>query len=165
MQNDKNEFLKEEGHIKSRVFLFAICGFLLLNTGFQSANNPWLGKWQYEECWPSLNKKLPDCVVYKLDIYQKDNIIIADVDIDGYQALSRISGKGKIEQNSIKIIYSGVREGDMWGETYKEGNVLFELRKQKESIITVWNKLEPMLDQHKKSDIYFEKAPTKKPQK
>jgi hypothetical protein len=151
-------------NMKSRLLLFVICGVLLFGTGFQS-DNPWLGKWQYEECWPSLNKETYNCVTYILNIRQENNITIADVDIDGYQTYSRISGRGKIDQNGIKITYSDFREGNILGETYKKGDVLFELQRQGNKIITVWNKLEPTLDEHKKTDIYFEKVTAKKPQK
>jgi hypothetical protein len=134
---------------------------IALNSGnasliYSQSNNPWLGRWEWCECWPMLYGGGANCVDYVINIKQQENKAMVNLVIQGYQSDWDIIGEGRIFQDSIQIIYSDVRKESLKG-VFKKGDVLLELSMRKNKVLTTWKELKPDLDEHQKPGAYFKK--------
>lgn len=131
--------------------------------GFQVS--PWAGRWEWQECWPSLAGD-SNCVFYELNIKQQGDKLITDFDMIGYMAFYHKRAIGKITKNGLRVVYSATRKDDgaedIQVELFKKGDVLFELVRQKEEVVTVWKKLKPELDEHQNTGVYFKKQESRR---
>jgi TonB family protein len=124
----------------------------------QPQMEPWLGHWEFHECWPMLEGVGANCIQYELFISKVGDKTIADVDVEGFQTDSHIKGRVIVTKNGIKIVFLKIREAGLFDDVYKSGDVLFELSLQKDKVITTWKKMEPALDKNKKDGMHFEKV-------
>ncbi|MFZ1083981.1 MAG: TonB family protein [Terracidiphilus sp.] len=123
----------------------------------QSQLEPWLGRWEFHECWPMLEGAGANCIQYKVNISKVVNRTIADIDVEGFQTDSHIRGSVALTNHGIKIVFLKIREAGLFDDAFKSGDVLFELSSQKDKVITTWKKMEPALDKNKTDGVYFEK--------
>jgi hypothetical protein len=118
------------------------------------ANHPWTGRWEYSECWQSLNPGQTNCNIYIMKIKPGRRNLIVNINIDGYQSLERIQGIGKVVGNSLNIYFSKQRKGHL-SPLYKSRCLLLELRKTEQGILTIWKEITPTLDEHLQPGVYF----------
>jgi hypothetical protein len=154
-------------HCRRFLLLVAMLAFPAAHTSAVAAQSSsavspptkWLGTWEFGECWPTLNKGASDCIQYELLISQEGNQPTADLDMDGFQTLSRFRCVVKPTLNGISIVFAGVREPGLWGDSaYKPGDELFELTRKEGKILTTWIKLTPTVDKYKKTGVRFVKV-------
>lgn len=155
----RTPLVRQRNHMRKTILLMLLF-FVVPWPAECSQLSPWVGRWDWQECWPSLTGD-NNCVFYELDIKQQEKNLVIDFDMTGYMANYHKMAQGKITPNKLQIIYSSTREEegseDMGGDLFKKGEVLFELVKQKEKVLTRWKKLKPELDEHQNPGVYFKK--------
>lgn len=144
-----------------RMIIFPMICSVIIASAPTKPVKPWVGTWDYSECWPSLNGEVQNCVEYTLRIKPKGNGLSFDLDVDGYQVLRRIHGECKIAGTGIQLVFSSVREGDE-GVAYHKGDVLIEFVVVDGKTLTTWKEMKPVLDEHLTPGNYFQKAGQKK---
>ena len=83
--------------------------------------------------------------VYTLRIYRQDSIRKANLDIDGFQTLTRLKAIAKEQGGNLDIIFDSYRPENI-GEPYQKGDLLFSLKKISDSEYQIlWNKMKSNL--------------------
>lgn len=118
----------------------------------------WLGNWEFTECWQGVNKIEHPCIIYELHISQAGDQTIADLDLDGFQTMSRIRGAVERTTNGVRITFAGIREPGSFDNTYNAGDVLFELSRKNGRVLTTWKNMTPELDKNKRTGVHFVKV-------
>ena len=142
--------------MKKIIVVSTVLIIVFISTNIQAMNH-WVGRWKFDECWPSKTGEVHNCVVYVLNIKPIGNKLIVDIDIDGYQILRRIRGVVRVTEKGIAIVFLGVRKGDS-GKIYEKEEVLVELNRHDGSVLTTWRTLQPMLDEYRSVGVYFQKT-------
>lgn len=93
-----------------------------------------------------------------MHISQAGDQTIADIDMDGFQTMSRIRCAVKQTKDGIRIVFVRVREPGMLDDAYKAGDVLFELSAKDGKVLTTWVKMTPALDKNKETGLRFKKV-------
>ena len=148
------------------LFTFAAIAVFAISAGqaaAQSSATPtkmerWLGHWDFTECWPAVNNSVHDCIVYQLNISQTGDQTIADLDLDGFQTMSRLRGAVERTTNGIRITFAGIREPGLFDDTYKAGDVLFDLSASGDKVLTIWRRMTPALPASKRTGVHFVKV-------
>ena len=145
------------------LFLVTACGNR--NSGNNNANNNedndslsvevfdtdvWLGNYDFQESIPpNVN------MIYHFTIYKEKEEYYAKVIIDGYQTITRLLAKLKIEDRTASLIFVKYLPENLF-TPYKEGDVLLTLERKDEKTLTTWGKIEPIDNNSKPNGkIYF----------
>ncbi|KKS90261.1 MAG: hypothetical protein UV65_C0018G0005 [Parcubacteria group bacterium GW2011_GWF2_43_11] len=111
-----------------------------IGTGQKISIVDWTGIYEYSEFAPP-----NQTWVYKLEIYKEGNQLKAQLDIDGFQTLTRIQAIAKENDGNLDIIFDSYLS-ESGGELYKKGDLLFNLEKiSEENYKIIWNKLQSNL--------------------
>lgn len=97
----------------------------------------WVGTYEYGESAP------PDEVwIYILEIYKDGK---ANLNIDGFQTMTRILATAKENNGKLDIIFSGYAPDNIYGN-FQKGDLLLSLQKtSSENYKIIWNKMTPNL--------------------
>ncbi|MBI2642509.1 MAG: hypothetical protein HYW97_01570 [Candidatus Wildermuthbacteria bacterium] len=96
----------------------------------------WAGVYEYSEFAPP-----NQTWVYTLKIYKEDSIRKANLDIDGFQTLTRLQAVAKEQDGKLDIIFDSYRPENI-GEPYQKGDLLFSLKKVSgDEYQILWNKM------------------------
>ena len=132
------------------VFSIVLLGFAG-QTAFSSSNpKSWAGSYDFYEFTPPHANW-----VYDVRVYEEGGYYYADVNIDGFQTMTRLKAKVQGNSKSIDLVFDSYLPNNMF-ELYKKGDILFTLKKEGNMILTYWGKLEAMLSDNQKSGkVYF----------
>jgi len=143
------------------IFLFLLSVFAISEKSKSGPTDFWTGRWHFGESWSALNSTgIGEYVIYELDIRQANNHLVGNLTGNGFMTLMRVDAEIKPIKNGIQVILGSVRADDMSSKAYVKGDVLFELIREKNRVITRWKKLKANLDENKKTDVHFVKFPT-----
>ena len=81
--------------------------------------NDWQGLYTFGEVG---GKNTGMVIDYSLNIYQKDGVLVAEIDADGFQTQMRISCTVKTLGNKIQLFFNRYRESNLF-EIYKPGEL------------------------------------------
>ena len=118
----------------------------------------WLGKWEFVESWPTIDRKGVEFVQYELILRRESGKLVCDLDMDGHMTLRRIRADCVTVGNGINVVFSESRQDDQNGSHLVKGDVLFRLERSQKGILTVWRKLRPTVPEHDKTGIYFKRT-------
>jgi hypothetical protein len=141
------------------IFSIVAFGFLFFAiefTGADAKQNPagaidWRGVYTFGEVGAKNSGMVID---YSLTIYQKDGALVADLDADGFQTLTRVSCSVKATDNKIQIFFERPRKDNLY-DIYKPGDLLFALEARNGKLLTYWGAITPQLTSYKNGRVYF----------
>jgi hypothetical protein len=115
----------------------------------------WIGSYEYIESAPGVYS--PDQTwVYKLDIYEEENQLKAQLDIDGFQAMIRIQAIAEERNGRLDIVFDSYRSENIY-ELYERGDLLFSIEKiSRDKYRILWDKMKSNLLEP--GDAKFEKV-------
>jgi hypothetical protein len=93
---------------------------------------------------------------YSIKVYRKDGVLVADIDADGHQTLTRISCDTRVEGHRLTLSFKNYREENLF-ELYKPGEVLLSLERKNRKLLTYWGAMHPQLSALKSGRVYFER--------
>lgn len=120
--------------------------------------DPWLGKWEFVESWPTIDRSGVEVVRYELTIKREGGKLVADLDMDGHMTLRRIRADCAPVGNGINVVFSESRQDDRNWSHFVKGDVLFRLERSQKGILAVWRILRPTVPEHEKAGIYFKRT-------
>lgn len=104
----------------------------------------WTGTYEYGE-FASSSFGSNQVWDYKLKIYKEGEQLKAQLDIDGFQTLTRIQAIARELNGNLDIIFENYRPENIGG-AYQKGNLLFSLEKTSDiQYKIIWNKLKSNL--------------------
>ena len=120
------------------------------NNELNAANaDEWLGSYTFSEHIP------PNVdAVYHLTVYKKQEEYYAMVVIDGYQIMTRLRAKLKVEDATASLIFDKYLPENRF-TPYNEGDILLILERKDEKILTAWGKINPIDDKNKQNGKIF----------
>ena len=126
-------------------------------------NNPdykrWLGQYAFEESAKNVTGEGAQSWNYVIDVTERDaNTVVAVIQIDGFQTMTRLEAEVKPSKDSAEFIFSKYGKDNVF-EIYKKGDRLFTfVLDDKNMIITNWDKLKPnVIDNQKSGKVMFKK--------
>ncbi|MGC2238326.1 MAG: DUF5991 domain-containing protein [Pyrinomonadaceae bacterium] len=145
-------------------FLSKIGIFCLLFLAFCAsvyAQNEWAGTYEFNEDGGMTAGGTAIFIHHQMQIKETDDGLVAFIHSDGYQTSKDLVCTAKIEGAKLLIYFESYGENNMF-ESFEEGDLLLTLEKQtvkgKTSILTHWNKFQPIVPKNEKSGvIYFKK--------
>jgi hypothetical protein len=117
----------------------------------RSGNPPWEGEYNFGE---TSGRNTGLVILYSVKVYQKDGSLLADIDADGHQTMTRLSCKTKVAGNRLTLYFSNYREENLF-EIYKPGEVLLSLERRGGKLLTYWGAIRPQLTGFKNGRVYF----------
>ena len=130
------------------------------STGTESADmKKWIGQYTFEESAKNVTGDGAQSWNYVIDIKAKDDkTLIAEIQVDGFQTMSRINADVKASTKSAEFIFNSYGKDNMF-ELYKKGDRLFELElNDKNEILTNWDKMKAnVLDNQKCGKVMFKR--------
>jgi hypothetical protein len=116
----------------------------------------WIGEYKYNEKSTEALAGYNMIMMWNLNIYKENNDYYAKIEINGQQTFMVI--KAKIDGDDDQIRFCFDKEVDGFGfDEFKEGDVLFQLKRDKSNLVTNWNKLTPLLSENfKNNSLCFE---------
>ncbi|MBE2218350.1 MAG: hypothetical protein IAE90_09115 [Ignavibacteria bacterium] len=126
----------------------------------QSADiKKWIGQYTFEESAKNVTGDGAQSWNYVIDIKAKDdNTLVAEIQVDGFQTMSRINADVKPSTKSAEFIFNSYGKDNMF-ELYKKGDRLFTFElNDKNEIITNWDKMKAnVLDNQKGGKVMFKR--------
>jgi hypothetical protein len=119
----------------------------------------WLGQYSFEESAKNVTGDGSQMWNYVIDIKEKDaNTIIAEIQVDGFQTMTRIEADVKAGKDNVDFIFNKYGKDNMF-ELYKKGDKLFTFTlNEKNEIITNWDKMKPnVIENQKSGKVMFKK--------
>jgi hypothetical protein len=102
----------------------------------------------------------PMIAEHTITIYKRGDMLIADIDADGYQTIRRLRCDAKISGNRISFYFNSYREDNGFA-TYKKGQLLLALERAtirgRAKTLTYWGVYQPIFRSLKSGRVYFEK--------
>ena len=93
---------------------------------------------------------------YEVSIYNEDSNYNAQINIDGFQTITRLQAKVIGDENSIKLVFEKYLPDNIF-EPFNKGDLLLRFDKKKSKLTTFWGGLQPMLERNNESGkVYFE---------
>ncbi|MBE2226066.1 MAG: hypothetical protein IAE93_01935 [Ignavibacteria bacterium] len=129
------------------------------NTNSGTVNKKWAGQYTFEESAKNVTGDGAQTWNYVIDIKEKDaNTLIADIQVDGFQTMTRIEASVKATEKNAEVIFEQYGKDNMF-ELYKKGDRLFTIEaNDKGEIITNWDKMKPnVIENQKSGKIMFKK--------
>lgn len=97
--------------------------------------------------------------VYKIDIYEDNNELIANINVNGFQIEENILAKVIGDDKNIDLVFSSEISGNSRADVYNNGDIILSFVKDNnEGVITEWRKMQPMIIVNKEPGTYFEKV-------
>jgi hypothetical protein len=129
-----------------------------INTARTVAANPaqafnWQGVYRFGEVG---GKNTGMVIDYLITVYQKDGILVADLDGDGFQTLLRISCTVKATEHKLGLFFKSYRPDNLF-EIYKPDEHLLSLERKNGKVLTYWGAVKPQLTSFKDGRVYFTK--------
>lgn len=127
-------------------FLLLISTFLISSCATEikfEALQAWNGKYFYEEQPIKVIAGYYMVMEWQLEIKDTSGKYIGNLEINGQQTYSKLQGSIVGDAKTISFIYNKAIDGS--DENLKSGDTLFQLKKDKNSLITKWKKMEPRL--------------------
>lgn len=121
--------------------------------------NKWVGKYSFEESAKNVAGDGAQTWNYVIDVKAKeDKSLIAEIQVDGFQTMTRLEAEVKPSDKSADFIFSKYMPENMF-EIYKKGDKLFTLQlNDKGDIVTNWDKMKPnVLDNQKSGKVMIKK--------
>ena len=147
--------------IKKKLSVYIIAIFIMLLTACSktiperdSMNGnglrTWIGEYSFDEFIPpNIN------MVYNINIYEENNSYLANIDIDGFQTITRIKANVLGNQRSINIVFQEYLPDNRF-ESYSKGDVLLNFKKVNSKIYTDWGGIQPISPENQANNkIYF----------
>ena len=134
-----------------------LIAFTLLMSCSSSKNlDNWIGEYKYNEKSTEALAGYNMIMMWNLNIYKENNDYYAKIEINGQQTFMVIKAKIDGDDDQIRLCFD--KEVDGFGfDEFKDGDVLFQLKKDKGNLVTNWNKLTPLLSENfKNSSLCFE---------
>jgi Family of unknown function (DUF5991) len=150
-----------KGSMRRRICTAVIFAFwcALAPAAAESKMQDFLGRWEFSECWSTVDGGAKDCVLYRVDISPASGRrTIVDIDIDGYMSMSSIRAEGELVGNDLKILYVEDREPGLGRHLHKAGDVLLELSFHDGKVYTTWGEIGPQLHKSQKRCVCFSKV-------
>ncbi len=126
----------------------------------QSADiKKWLGQYTFEESAKNVTGDGAQTWNYVIDVKAKDDkTLAAEIQVDGFQTMSRINADVKASSKSAEFIFNSYGKDNMF-ELYKKGDRLFVFElNDKNEIITNWDKMKAnVLDNQKNGKVMFKR--------
>lgn len=124
----------------------------------------WRGTYGFSE-YPRRTVELGAMIAeHTIVIYQQGDKLVADVDADGYQTITRLRCDAEINGTRITLYFSSYRE-DNGFTPYKKGQALLTLERAsiggKTRILTYWLAYQPILGSLRNGRVYFTKTKDK----
>ena len=122
------------------------------DTSASNTMDSWLGNYSFSEiATPNQN------MFYEISIGKEDNKYYAELNINGYQTMSRLKADVSGNENAIKIVFEKYLTGNIL-EPYEKGDILLNLEKKDSELYTIWGKVEPILESNLEPGVYFEEV-------
>lgn len=121
--------------------------------------NKWVGKYSFEESAKNVTGDGAQTWNYVIDVKAKeDKSLVAEIQVDGFQTMTRIEAEVKPSDKSADFIFSKYMPDNMF-EIYKKGDKLFTLQvNDKGEMITNWDKMKPnVIDNQKSGKVMIKK--------
>lgn len=121
--------------------------------------NKWVGKYSFEESAKNVTGDGAQTWNYVIDVKAKDDkSLVAEIQVDGFQTMSRIEAEVKPSEKSADFIFTKYMPENMF-EIYKKGDKLFTLQmNDKGEMVTNWDKMKPnVLDNQKSGKVMIKK--------
>lgn len=110
----------------------------------------WIGEYRYYEFHePNMHRG------YDVSIYENNNVLYADVSVEGFQVFIITKAVVKGNENRIDIIFEEYYESSLSQGGFKKGDVLLSFVKIENRLITEWETLRPMNIYAERSGEYF----------
>jgi|SRR4030095_2362758 len=120
----------------------------------------WVGHYTFEESAPSVTGAGSQSWVYDINVTAKeDTTLTANIQVDGFQTMTRIESDVIANEKSADFIFSKYGKDNLF-ELYKKGEKLFSLElNDKNEIITNWAKMKAyVIDNQKNGKVRFKKV-------
>ncbi|MCI0449943.1 MAG: DUF5991 domain-containing protein [Chlorobi bacterium] len=120
----------------------------------------WVGKYEFDEGVEGVTEGTAQSWHYSVNVYFKsDSILIALIEIDGFQTMTRLEADVKADEKRAEFFFSKYVKDNMF-EIYKNSDRLFELEiNEKSEIITNWDKVKPnVISNRKNGKVMFQKS-------
>lgn len=115
----------------------------------------WLGKWEFSECWKTINGDRSACIFYELELQHSSGHVSAVLSADGYMTTYTLKAEVKQVGNIFQIVFLQGDEGSL-GLLLNPGDVMIELIRHKERVVTKWVSLYPTLKSKSKPGVHFQ---------
>lgn len=134
------------------VFVFFILSSIIKNKfGKDAIQNSWIGYYKFEEYAEPNFWRTSQITIYE------ENGLYADIKVDGFQKLLHVKSKVWIHEEELLFeLYDFYRDEEF--SLLNRGDILIKLKKDKNTLITEWVELEPMIDINLVPGQYFEKV-------
>ena len=129
------------------------------NQGDKQKNiKQWAGRYEFDESAKGVNDLASQSWSYIVKVTPKtDSSLTADISIDGFQTMTRISADVSASEKTADFIFSEYGPDNKFG-TFKKGEKLFSMELSGNNLITNWGKLQPnVISNQKNGLIMFKK--------
>lgn len=155
----------------TKTLILSIVLFIVLALGFSvwpggwfskntilNDNQQWTGSYEYGEAIPPSDSGIPGAAwSYNLDISQEDSGLVASLDIDGFQTLTRIEAIAEENNGMLDIVFDSYGPENI-GASFHRGDVLFSLKKiTDDAYLIIWSEMQPFVESDKNSNNEFKK--------
>ena len=124
-----------------------------------NANSKWIGSYAFDESAKNVTGSGAQSWGYVITVKENaDKSLSAEINVDGFQTMTRIEADVKAGDKSAEFIFSKYLPENMF-EVYKKGDKLFSFEvNDKNEIITNWDKMKPnVIDNQKSGKVMFKK--------
>lgn len=125
---------------------------ILRFTNPPNSMDSWVGEYSFEEYTPPNIGRM-----YYVTIYEDDGLY-AHIKVDGFQTLLRL--KTKVVNNGDEILFEFIdyyEDEDRNSITLNEGDILLRFQRQNDGLITLWEKLQPVVTKNEEPGVYFKR--------
>lgn len=129
------------------------------NSSIENGKKWWIGRYTFDESAKNVSGDGAQTWSYILDVKPLDDEnMIASLQIDGFQTMTRLEAKVNATAMDIEFIFDKYGKENMF-ENYKKGDRLFAMMRNTDNVVmTNWDKLKPnVLDNQESGKVMFRK--------
>jgi hypothetical protein len=120
------------------------------NTTSSSSIFSWIGYYGFSE-----SAKPDQLMLYYVKIFEEDEIVYADIYIDGFQTMSRLRATVVGDQDHIDLLFDIYLPDNVF-EIHKKGDILISFEKKNSQLYTLWGQIQPLRIDNIEPGLYFE---------
>ena len=138
--------------VLSIITFLVILRFMNPPNSNQNSIDSWVGEYSFEEYTPPNIGRM-----YYVTIYEDDGLY-ARIKVDGFQTLLRL--KTRVVNNGDEILFEFIdyyEDEDRNSITLNEGDILLRFQSQNDGLITLWEKLQPVVTKNQEPGVYFKR--------
>jgi hypothetical protein len=120
------------------------------NTTSSSSIFSWIGYYGFSE-----SAKPNQLMLYYIKIFEEDEIVYADIYIDGFQTMSRIRATVVGDQDHIDLLFNNYLPDNVF-EIHEKGDILISFEKKDSQLYTIWGQIQPLRADNIEPGLYFE---------